>query len=100
DDERLARAAPPGGGRGCRRRLLLSRRGDPRRLAALLLVVRWPGRIAEPLALVRQGELEQPSQRAGDLVDAGRRVASLREARGRGGQSERRRIGVRHLVPG
>src|ERR1043166_1958503 len=41
------------------------------RFAGLLLVVRRPGRVALPFPLLPRGELEQPFQRSGALIDGG-----------------------------
>ncbi len=58
-DERLARSAPARGRLDLSGRLAALRRRDARRLAALLLVVRRPGSVAETFGLLRGGEREE-----------------------------------------
>src|SRR5438477_12018766 len=58
-----------------------ARRLHSGRLARLLAILRRPRRIAKPLALVTRGELEQRLERAWLPIDAGVRIANLRESR-------------------
>ena len=63
---RGASASPPA---------LRPRRRDPWRLAVLLLVVRWPRRVAEAGRFVARGELEERLERARRCVHVGMRIA-------------------------
>src|SRR5205807_7622994 len=70
-----------------------------RRLVALLLVVRWPRRVAEARGLLGGGQREEPVERSRRGVDRRGGVAALGQACGRGDQRERRRIAAGDLVP-
>jgi hypothetical protein len=82
-DHRFRRCATPGASGAFR-----SRRLHPRWLAILLLIVRWPRRIAEPRGLLSRGQLEECIEGAGVLVDGSVHVAETREASGHRAQRE------------
>ena len=72
---------PPGCGSPARPRCVASRLGWTRLGSSLpLREVRRPRRVAEPALLVAAREVEQRVQRAGRVVDVGRRIADRRAA--------------------
>ncbi len=73
---------------------------DARRLVGLLLVVRWPGRIAKAFLLVTSGELEQREQRRGMLIDIGMTITDRREPGRHRCQGEVARLARVDLIPG
>ena len=74
------KAMPPELALALLRRLLRLRGLHPLRLALLLGEVRRPRRVAQAPLLVAAGQVEELVERAGVLVDVGRRVAELRDA--------------------
>src|SRR5688572_29496844 len=66
-------------------------------LRALFAVMRWPGRIAQALALE---QLEQSCNRARVIVDAGVQVSQRRESTGHRAEREILRLAMFDFVPG